>query len=51
MSENGKARFYVRTLKPGVGKKWFNLPEETFLGAPPKIAQKRKTLSNVSMTN
>jgi len=50
-AESTVKRFYVQTLEPGVGKKWFNIPERTFLGAPSKIAQKRKTLSNVSMTN
>lgn len=50
-AESTVKRFYVQTLEPGVGKKWFNLPEKTFLGAPPKIVQKRKTLSNLSMTN
>jgi hypothetical protein len=50
-AESTVKRFYVQTLEPGVGKKWFNLPEKTFLGAPPKIAQKGKTLSNLSMTN
>jgi hypothetical protein len=39
-AESTVKRFYVQTLEPGVGKEWFNLPEKTFLGAPPKIAQK-----------
>ena len=41
-AESTVKRFYVQTLEPGVGKKWFNLPEKTFLGAPPKITQKQK---------
>ena len=32
-AESTVKRFYVRTLEPGVGKKWFNLPEKTFLDA------------------
>jgi hypothetical protein len=44
-------RFYVRTLEPGVGKKWFDLPEKTFVKVSAKVAQKRKTRSTVSMTN
>jgi len=30
-AESTVKRFYVQTLEPGVGKKWFNLPEKTFL--------------------
>jgi hypothetical protein len=33
-AESTVKRFYVRTLEPGVGKKWFNLSEKTFLDAP-----------------
>jgi len=32
-AESTVKRFYVQTLEPGVGKKWFNLPEKTFGGA------------------
>jgi hypothetical protein len=31
-SESTVKRFYVRTLEPGVGKEWFNLPDKASLG-------------------
>ena len=31
-AESTVKRFYVRTLEPGVGKHWFNLPDKASLG-------------------
>ena len=50
-AESTVKRFYVRTLEPGVGKKWFNLSEKTLVNGSAKVAQKRKMRSSVSITN
>ena len=42
-AESTVKRFYVQTLEPGVGKKWFELPEKTFGEDSVKPAQKRRT--------
>jgi integrase len=50
-AESTVKRFYVRTLEPGVGKKWFNVPGNMLVEASAKASQKRKRRSSVSMTN
>jgi hypothetical protein len=50
-AESTVKRFYVRTLEPGVGKKWFSLSEKTLVNGSAKVAQKRKMRSSVSITN
>lgn len=50
-AESTVKRFYVQTLEPGVGKKWFKLPEKTFGRRSVKGAQKPKCSINIEMTN
>jgi len=46
-SESTVKRFYVRTLEPGVGQNWFNLPQEALVGSSPKVSEKQKTPPSV----
>jgi hypothetical protein len=32
-AEGTVKRYYVQTLEPGVGKKWFDVPGNIFVGA------------------
>jgi len=50
-AESTVKRFYVQTLEPGVGKKWFKLREKTFGKRSVKAAQKQKNSINIEMTN
>jgi hypothetical protein len=50
-AESTVKRFYVQTLEPGIGKKWFNLAEKTFWEGSVKAAQKQKRRLDVVMTN
>jgi len=42
-AESTVKRFYVQTLEPRLGKKWFTLPEKTFRDGSEKPVQKRET--------
>lgn len=50
-AEGTVKRFYVQTLEPGVGKKWFDVPGKMFVEGSAKASRQRKTRSTVSMTN
>jgi hypothetical protein len=45
-AESTVKRFYVRTLEPGFGKRWFSLSGENVPGCSTEIAQRRETISN-----
>jgi hypothetical protein len=42
-AESTVKRFYVRTLEPGVGKKWFNVPGKMFMRLQPRTVRNEKS--------
>ena len=42
-AEGTVKRYYVQTLEPGVGKKWFDVPGNIFVEAQPRLAKNEKS--------